>query len=143
MYIFQGPNLTVHVDDWTELQQKASSPKGDITCSPGQVLPGEGAEVLLSPGGRRYIHDQGVLLLSGIVFLGHSERGRCFCGALLDLALSALGILALGSRCLVPAVEQVIWAARSIVWRRPLVWIVAGVVRVLPVLCFGLFSDAW
>lgn len=53
-----------------------------------------------SPRGRGCIHDPGVLILRGVILLGHSNRSRCFSGALLDLALASLGILALGARCL-------------------------------------------
>ena len=37
-----------------------------------------GTELLLVPGGRGGIHDQGVLLLRGAALLGHSNKGRCF-----------------------------------------------------------------
>ena len=50
MYFFSGPKSN-SVDVWTELQQRASSPQGDITCSPGLGIPGEGAELLLTLGG--------------------------------------------------------------------------------------------
>lgn len=99
-FFFQGPSLTVNVDVWTELQQRSSSTQGDITWSSGQGVPGRKSQLLRSPRGRGCIHDQGVLLLRGVILLGHSNRSRCSSEALLDFALASLGILALGARCL-------------------------------------------
>ena len=115
MFSFQDPNLTINVDVWTELQQRSSSPQGDITCSPGMGVPGEGGKVFISPDCRGSIDDQG-LLLRGIVLLGQRERSRCFSGALLDLALSSLEILTLGTRCLLLAAAWVIQVAGSVAW---------------------------
>ena len=59
MHFSQVPNLTVSVDVWTELQQRASAHKRDIICSPKQGVPEELVELLLSLGGRGHIHHQG------------------------------------------------------------------------------------
>ena len=122
---FQSPNLTVTVDVWTELQQSVSHTRGDIACSPGQGIPGEGDELLFSPGGRSHIHDQGVLL-RGVLLLGHSNRSRPFSGVLLGLALFSLGNLTLGAKCLLWAV------AGSKVRKGPLLGIAAGDAAALP-----------
>ena len=45
------------------------APQGDITCSPGQGVPGEQAQLWLGQGGRGCIHNQGILLLRVSFFL--------------------------------------------------------------------------
>lgn len=101
-----------------------------------------------SPRGRGCIHDPGVLILRGVILLGHSNRSRCFSGALLDLALASLGILALGARCLQCGVGgggavRVIPVGESVAWRGPLFQIAAGVTPAPSVFCLWLLRDAW
>lgn len=93
-------------------------------------------------GGRGRIQDHGVLL-RGIVLLGHSDRSSCFSGTLLDLALTSLGILALGARRLLRVAAWVIRLAEIIASKGPLLWITACITPALPVLCLQLFGDVW
>ena len=66
-------------------------------------------------------------------------------GALMDLALASLGILALGARGLQwgEGAVRVIPVAESIAWRGPLFQIAAGVMPAPSVLCLWLLRDDW
>ena len=83
MHFSQGPNLTVSVDVWIELQQRASAHQRDITCSSKQEVPKELVELLLSLGGPGHIHRQGFFLKG--VLLHHSDEAGVSLGFFLIL----------------------------------------------------------